>query len=215
VGHMLDLSNRNRALSPSICADSRDVSWPDIISFSLSQTCHSHCSGFRAVSFTSSRRDRGAFAIQRICAPASQFSSPELCHNQTDGRLLDLSESPVRVRFPGCQVPVDPGQRRARQRCLSLRGLYYVCNHFPREMKQACHESRLSMTPINNGVRSCWYSSLAYFTAGLAGKLWRPCEGSIGCGPEERGADLSPRPRLAVTIYAALRERQGAAGYAF
>jgi hypothetical protein len=45
------------------------------------------------------------------------------------------------------------------------------------------------------GFRSCWYSSLAYFTGGLAGNLWRPCEGSIGSGPEKRGADLSPRPR--------------------
>jgi hypothetical protein len=61
-------------------------------------------------------------------------------------------------------------------------------------MKQASSESPLSMIPINNGVRSCWYSSLAYFTGGLAGNLWRPCEGSIGCGREERGADLSPRP---------------------
>jgi hypothetical protein len=75
-------------------------------------------------------------------------------------------------------------------------GLYYVCNHFPREMKQASNESPLSMPPINNGLRSCWYSSSAYFTAGLAGNLWRPCEGSIGCRPEERGADLSPRPFL-------------------
>jgi hypothetical protein len=155
------------------------------------------------------------YAPQTAPFPARNSATIKLTHYPGDGRLLDLSESPARVRFPGCQVPVDPGQRRARQRCLSLRGLYYVCNHFPREMKQACHESRLSMTPINTGVRSCWYSSLAYFTAGLAGKLWRPCEGSIGCGPEERGADLSPRPRLAVTIYAALHERQGAAGYAF
>jgi hypothetical protein len=77
-------------------------------------------------------------------------------------------------------------------------------------MKQACHESRLSMTPLNNGVRSCWYSSLAYFTGGLAGNLWRPCEGSIGSGPEKRGADLSPRPfvyRLSCLACAASRCR--------
>jgi hypothetical protein len=118
----------------------------------------------------------------------------------------------VRVGFAHGPVSRPPQGQPA---LLDLRGLNYVCNHLPRVMKQAGNESRLSMTPINNGVRSCCYSSSAYFTAGLAGNLWRPCEGSIACGPEERGADLSPRPRLAVTIYAALRERQGAAGYAF
>jgi hypothetical protein len=78
----------------------------------------------------------------------------------------------MRVWPAGCHWCRQSGYRR---RCL-----YYVRNHFPREMKQACHKSQLSMTPINNGVRSCWYSSLAYFTGGLAGNLWRQCEGSIG-----------------------------------
>src|SRR5258706_1636496 len=39
----------------------------------------------------------------------------------------------------------------ARQPCFPDGVLYYVCNHFPREMKQACHEPPLSMTPANNG----------------------------------------------------------------
>ena len=84
MGHIFDLSNRNSALSPSTWAVSRDVAWPDIIRASLSQTCHSHRVGFTAVSFTSSRCERGAFAIQRICAPPVPFSSPEVRHNQTD-----------------------------------------------------------------------------------------------------------------------------------
>jgi len=97
---MFDLSNRNRALSPSIWADSRDVSWPDIIKVSLSQTCHSHRPGFRAVSFTSSSRDRGAFAIPGICARNRSFATPELCHNQTD----QLSRTLRGRSWPACGI---------------------------------------------------------------------------------------------------------------
>jgi hypothetical protein len=90
-------------------------------------------------------------------------------------------------------VLVDRRQHMGSPVLLGLRGLYYGSNHFRRELKLASNESPLSMTPINNGLRSCWYSSSAYFTAGLAGNLSRPCAGSIGCGPEKRRADLSPR----------------------
>src|SRR3954470_3161270 len=51
-------SKKNRLPSASIWAVSRDVSKPDIITASPSQTCHSHHSGLRAITFTSSRRGR-------------------------------------------------------------------------------------------------------------------------------------------------------------
>jgi hypothetical protein len=57
-------SKKNRVPSASICAVSRDVSIPDIITVSPSQTCHSHRSGFRATTFTSSKRDREDLAIR-------------------------------------------------------------------------------------------------------------------------------------------------------
>jgi hypothetical protein len=102
---------------------------------------------------------------------------------------------------PSCRpVPADcrliGASARAAPALLARRVLYYVCNHFRREMKPASNESPLSMTPINNGLRSCWYSSSAYFTAGLAGNLSRPCEGSIGCGPEKRGEPAAPAKPL-------------------
>jgi hypothetical protein len=74
---MLDLSNRNKALSPSIWAVSRDAAKPDIIGVSFSQTCHSQRVGIRAVIFTSSKRDR-ALTIQSICAVDRPVSSPEI-----------------------------------------------------------------------------------------------------------------------------------------
>jgi hypothetical protein len=83
-GHIFDLSNRNKALSPSIWADSRDVAKPDIIGASLSQTCHSHRRGIRAVTFTSSKRNPGILAIPWICAATGPFSSPAGCLIQTD-----------------------------------------------------------------------------------------------------------------------------------
>jgi hypothetical protein len=99
-----------------------------------------------------------------------------------------VSDQPLAVPLSGRSAPAQGWPA-----LLARRGLCCGCNHFRREMKQASNESPLSMTPINNALRSCWYSSSAYFTAGLAGNLWRPCEGSIGRGPEKRGADLSPR----------------------
>jgi hypothetical protein len=181
------------------------------------------------VQTTSVHLPRSAEAGRRLFCSCGALSEPECfpanCLWEAAGRDESLlirsrppqagmgggwSPRPVSESAPGiCGLswwPVDPSYRR--------RGLYYVCNHSPREMKQASSESPLSMTPINNGLRSCWYSSSAYFTAGLAGNLWRPCEGSIGCGPEKRGADLSPRPSLAVTASAALSERPDVAGCA-
>ena len=75
-------SKTNRALSPIIWAVSRELSKPITIGVSPSQTCHSHRSGLRGITLTSSRR--GLLDILRICAPACPFSSPEACHNQTD-----------------------------------------------------------------------------------------------------------------------------------
>jgi hypothetical protein len=53
-------------------------------STSLSKTCHFQRLGFSAVTVTSRRRTRGRLAILGICAPDRPFSSPEVCHNQTD-----------------------------------------------------------------------------------------------------------------------------------
>jgi hypothetical protein len=75
-------SKTNRALSPIIWAVSRELSKPITSAVSPSQTCHSHRSGLRGITLTSSRR--GLLDILRICARACPFSSQELCHNQTD-----------------------------------------------------------------------------------------------------------------------------------
>jgi hypothetical protein len=68
-------SSLNNALSASIWAVSRDVAYPTFIGVSPRKTRHSHRSGSRAKSWTSSSRNPRGLPTQRICASEYPFSS--------------------------------------------------------------------------------------------------------------------------------------------
>jgi hypothetical protein len=116
---------------------------------------------------------RRVFAIPRICPARRRFSSPELCHNQTDpietARSPGLRESPVRVS--GCGLS-GAGQSWPAHGRLPLLARWRLkpavpTKPFPWAAKSAGSESRLSKPQINNGVRS-WQSSSTQFTAILS-----------------------------------------------